>query len=170
MSEIWQYTRFYYKTRKRIGWDQEKSDMKNDSIQGTTTRGQKTWWNQEEFVCLLLNGTSAQYRLLGSGIVDTKQIRYVKTDLKQTSCKIDLILKSSTYMHIADVDTFNDQKEYANSNKLSLNDWTSGTNKNLNVTIKSSFLDKMNYWMWGDFLKQFNSDKVTHALHSSLHK
>jgi len=28
-------------------------------------------------------------------------------------------------------------------------------NKHIHFTIKSSFFDEINYWMWGDFLKQF---------------
>jgi len=54
-------------------------------------------------VCLLLNGTSALFRLLVSRTVQIKQIKYEKIDLRLTS---------STYLHNVDVDTFDKLNTY----------------------------------------------------------
>jgi len=64
-----------------------------------------------KFVRLLLNGTSALFRLLVPRIVERKQMRHDNNDLQHTiMLKNDLRLASSTYRNNVDVDIIDKHK------------------------------------------------------------
>ena len=108
------------------------------------------WWMEKlinDLACTsklgincLFNGTSAHFRLFVPRTVKIKQIKQVRNDF---------ILISWT--HNAAVDENNKYKE---SKHLSETIDTQVKNRHLNSTIKSSFLDEIDYWTWGNFRKK----------------